>query len=54
MVGAKENVKEFNNRPKKGNSSGGSSAGSNRSKADYGKIKKGYSGGSRKSSDDDF
>ncbi len=41
-------------RLKKGASSKGSSAGKTPAKVDYSKVKKGYSGGSRKPDDDDF
>jgi len=52
MEGSKADIKDFDNRPKKGTRATGSSKSSN--KANYGKTTKGYSGGSRKSSDDDF
>ena len=42
-----------NSRPSKGNSSAEKKS-SKPSKVDYGKVKKGYSGSSRKPDDDDF
>ena len=54
MTSSMDREKNMNSaRPSKGSSSATKKS-SNSSKADYGKVKKGYSGSSRKPDDDDF